>query len=80
MEGRVSPGQRRVLRKQRGRLVVQGRCGREDPLGDPPVDIARPVGQVEVDQCGIEVVLIGSDSLDTVGRTHANNFDGIGSG
>jgi len=28
------------------------------------------------DQTHIEVVLIGSDSLDTVRRTHANYFDG----
>jgi len=27
-------------------------------------------------QAHIEVVLIGSDSLDTVRRTHANDFDG----
>jgi len=27
-------------------------------------------------QAHIEVVLIGSDSLDTVRRTHANEFDG----
>src|SRR5579859_3620809 len=31
-------------------------------------------------QASIEIVLIGSDSLDTIRRTHANYFDGSVSG
>jgi hypothetical protein len=44
-----------------------------------PAEALKAYGDTEqrfADDVHIEVVLIGSDSLDTVRRTHANYFDG----
>jgi predicted metal-dependent HD superfamily phosphohydrolase len=57
----------------------QGALHQDITVFDDPAEALRAYDAAErhfAEQEHIEVVLIGSDSLDTVRRTHANYFDG----
>jgi len=57
----------------------QGALHQDVTVFDDPAETLRAYDVAErhfAEQEHIEVVLIGSDSLDTVRRTHANEFDG----
>jgi hypothetical protein len=58
---------------------VRGGLHQEVAIFSDPAEALRAYDAAErhfAEQAHIEVVLIGSDSLDTVRRTHANYFDG----